>query len=306
MIKRVRIRSGFAAELDCLKNRTFEFGPRVTVIYGPNGCGKTSLLKIMAGHTGITTAAGFLTKAGWSGPPPLVDREIKKGKFPMLFHKNTWGNCEALMTWDGMPCLYNSSSITDYATRPSHFMKPGKYVDGMTSPEDYLAMIANNPSHGQRRLHGISRVAKELKKIKNTIPYVSMRGCQYELCEAHYVEYIRKLTNNGQRRSRCTVLWDDPDRGLDLMSQFSLFGSALRTLSAENGFQFIVATQSPIPALFPNYDWLRIIEMQEGYLDQYHGVFRFIEKAKKNFEIKRKKQNRESPSSINVAELDYS
>lgn len=278
MIKRIKVRSGYASELKCLKDRTFEFSPRVNVLYGPNGCGKSTLLSIMGGYTGIPTEERYDCNNGWSGPPPLNDWEVGDGKFPRLFSKNTIGHCEALVSWDGMPAFLNSGHLSD-ATLPHFTWHGGETPD---EAREELLMICH-PNEGHKRMESIKKV---IEQLKNHVPdlHLKMVGTQHELSEAHYVEYIKKLTDDGKRRTKPTLLWDGPDCNLGVYWQFFLFGTILRQLSQD--FQIIVATHSPIPILFPNYDWVTIIDMQEGYLDECRHIFKFLENTRENFEQK--------------------
>jgi predicted ATPase len=59
MINRVKVLKGFASELVCLQGRVFQFSDGFNVLFGSNGCGKSSLMKCIKAYCAVE-------HAGWS------------------------------------------------------------------------------------------------------------------------------------------------------------------------------------------------------------------------------------------------
>jgi predicted AAA+ superfamily ATPase len=92
MITKAEVLSGFAAKLPAF-GKSYEFGPGLNVLFGPNGCGKTTMVGILGAYSG--------TQAGWSRflDPPFG--EAKDTRFPKRFKQISPGKCEANVHWDG-------------------------------------------------------------------------------------------------------------------------------------------------------------------------------------------------------------
>jgi len=77
MITKAKATSGFSIKLDALKGRAYTFKPGLNILFGPNGCGKTTLLKILGAYSG--------TEAGWSRfLDPSIGDDGRSG-FPKRF-----------------------------------------------------------------------------------------------------------------------------------------------------------------------------------------------------------------------------
>lgn len=262
-IRRIKMRSGYAAELENLKDRIFEFTPGLNVLFGPNGCGKSTLLKVMAGHTGINTSktGASSRQGGWSGPPKSWRTESKK--FPTHFKDTTVGNCEANMRWDGMPVFLNSASLSDTPTM-THFMhNVDDSPDGMTDIGEQIGMMNAKISEGQMRMHKLAKVIARIRDPKKRPPPYTEMKSNDNVTEAAYVDYIMKQSRDGAH----TLLWDEPDRSIALPYQMRFLTNVLKDL-VEEGLQIIMATHSIFPILHQDADWINIVDVQEGYVTE--------------------------------------
>ena len=59
MIDSVKVLSGYMAKLPDVGDKIFRFESGLNILFGPNGCGKSSLLKLLAGYTAAISG-------GWS------------------------------------------------------------------------------------------------------------------------------------------------------------------------------------------------------------------------------------------------
>ena len=68
MIGSITFRSGYPTRLRGIGTRRIEFNPRLNILYGPNGSGKTTILRALATATGCA-------RGGWPTDTALVSYE---------------------------------------------------------------------------------------------------------------------------------------------------------------------------------------------------------------------------------------
>jgi len=218
MISSLKVCSGFAEKL--LK-RKISFSDGLNVLFGPNGCGKTTALNIIAAHCSIDYRDG-----GWSkvrpGTDPFKDRVTEM----------TVEKCKADVNWDGTPTLYSKATVLQsaYFDWDNPLMSVADQIVGIKSASDgefKIMTLANaikqmrsapGPDHLLERPKGLSGVSDE-----------RMSG---------FFDHIKSLSRDG----KLTVLLDEPDRSLSIPNQ-SLIWARMAEVTAL--FQVIVASHSP-------------------------------------------------------------
>ena len=150
MITHLKFKSGFATQLPHFAGRTFEFKPGLNILFGPNGCGKSTVLNTVKGYCSIA-------EGGWSAiVDPMTIGARNVSDFPHALTKFTPGNCVADVGWDGTPSLYNKGEIdlsTDW-----FFYKQGKMSDGITTEEEHMKFLMDKPSTGQYRINRLNKI----------------------------------------------------------------------------------------------------------------------------------------------------
>jgi len=240
MINHIRFNTGYATKLANVGHNTFTFNDRINVLFGPNGCGKSTILKTIAAYCAITDT-------GWSSyTDPKQYPNDERRFFPINYSILAPGNCTADVGWDGTPSLFNAGEI---AADDSWFFKNvGQNKDNVFSESEQMLAMINKPSSGEYR-------AYQINKILNMIAKNAPSALMGEPKSQGEVDYIRSLPRNGKR----TILFDEPERSLSLPKQLALFG-ALDNF--ENDYQLIISTHSPLILFKPN---INLIDVEPGY-----------------------------------------
>lgn len=253
MIKGVKLHNGFVTELPAFKeNRILEFSDKLSVLFGKNASGKSTILKILKAYCGIE-------KGGWS----RISSELALGAqveshFPYVYRAYSPGQCDATVLWDGVPSFYNDGDIKiDQWAWFTH--KSILSEDGMTSEEEQMQFMIDKPSSGQYRMSKLNKLFNMLQNPPDLTQYVSSHPAQ--IAESNY---IKKLPRNG----KVTLLLDEPERALSVPKQLELF-QLLEKMS--NDYQIIIATHSPF-VLF-NVE-CKLFDLEEGYANQCIDIFK--------------------------------
>lgn len=253
MIRGIKLHNGFVTDLPAFQNRrVLEFSDGLSVLFGSNGCGKSSILKILKAYCGIE-------KGGWS----RISSELALGAqveshFPYVYRAYSPGQCDATVLWDGTPSFYNDGDIKiDQWAWFTHNEILSE--DGMTSEEEQMQFMMDKPSSGQYRMAKLNKLFNMLQNPPNLTKYVSNHPAQ--IAESNY---IRKLPRDG----KVTLLLDEPERALSVPKQLELF-KLLERMS--NDFQIIIATHSPF-VLF-GVD-CKLFDLEEGYAQECVNIFR--------------------------------
>lgn len=255
MIKSATIKTGFASQLEAIKGKNFKFTPGLNVLFGPNGCGKTSMLKILGAYSG--------TEAGWSkfiepiNLHLLMDEEEKKKvKFPSCFSAISPGKCEAKVDWDGTATFLTSATMDAV---PSYVGNDSE--DGLASASELIGQMVGKLSQGQVRIHRLLK----MRELSKNLPDLTKLPGSYKSVNSSWTDamdlfanYVKTLPREGPG----TILLDEPDRSLSIPNQVDLWTIVMQKLSEK--FQVIVATHCE----YALYVDCNMIEMIPGYVDQ--------------------------------------
>jgi predicted ATPase len=256
MINNIKFVSGFPLNFPHIKDRTISFNKGFNVLFGENGCAKSTILKTLAAYSGIE-------RGGWSqisNPAKLASRSV--AHFPYVYKAYTPANLDAIVEWDGVPTFYNDSEMLNKNNFTWFFDNDKLSEDGITTGAEQLDVMAAKPSSGQYRIHKINKIMQVIQHIPNlTIIPADISDKESALSE---VKYIQSLPRNG----KSTLLFDEPEKALALPKQLELFNTLL-TLSEH--FQVIIATHSPFILFFTGAN---IIDVNPGYVNLCRSLIR--------------------------------
>lgn len=251
MIYKVKIKDNknapihYLSDLDNFQNgKQYVFTPGVNLIVGENGCGKTTLMKLLQAYLLI-------------GQQQCEEKNVRK-----LFEDYKLKDGEML---DGIDVY------ADYMTNIFRMAHPEEYKGetgiGLQNFENFgtLGMIMNS-STGEGVTTAITNLWKLMFSNKASLSFPKLDGWLKEKYSA-YLDYVREhRIKPTEEEKEVTILLDEPDRNLSLDNIKEIQG----ILSFHKPHTQIIAVIHN-PLLIYNLskiEGINIIEMTEGYVDK--------------------------------------
>lgn len=262
MITHIQFRDGFPLQLPHFvqdrTSRRFEFTQGVNVLFGPNGCGKSTILNTIKAYC-------FIDKGGWTRIlDPLMFGMNTRRDLPHALAYFAPARCSAIVGWDGSPTLFNKGDIE--LSKESFFYNSGNLDDGITTQMEHVQFLADQPSTGQFRINRLNKIRDLIASPPPLARPINIPSPKVAAAIDEQIAYIKSLNSTG----RCTLLLDEPERALSIPMQRELFN-----LISEIGqfAQVIVATHSP---LFFNIDNINLIDVVPGYSAETRDIINQI------------------------------
>ena len=263
-----------------LVGKTFKFvDKKVNVLFGPNACGKSTVLKSIAGTTlvkdGFTTIYGAneIIHRGW-------DAMTKKDLDEHILHCN--GNTSTVK-WDGTPIYFDKFSTT-YAKNNHEIGGLIGNVFGSLGEEMIYRLDKNKISDGQNTNYLLSRVLRYAKENRSTeeviAPFAKKIGKMNDVWDNVYqlqIDYLKSFEKYSEK-APTTFVFDEIDKSLDIMTVFELYKQALPYIVEEYGCQIILVSHNPLvlaDAIY-NDEHYNVISMVEGYTDEARKILKSI------------------------------
>lgn len=246
----------YLPNLNSFKNGTeYIFKPGVNVIVGENGCGKTTLMKLIEAYLMVDKEE--------------CDRGIYNSNISRLFDKGKWDEEKSLL--DGV------SVFADYEKNTFRLCHVAEKDN-----DDVMKSFRNfGTSFEQRHASTGEGVHMALSSLFNMMFSSDARltydYSQFQKDYPQYVEYITKHRNSST--DEWTILMDEPDRNLDIENIDEIKG----ILSYHKPqAQIIAVVHNPLLIYsLSNNPEVNVIEMTKGYVKKVKDIINSILKFNK-------------------------
>jgi len=270
MITHIQFKHGYALKLPCVQDRVFKFTPGINILFGPNGCGKSTIIKTLKAYCGIQ-------KGGWTqiNDPTAIGTTSTSLGFPMAYAKFAPGECYASVGWTGNPTFFNDGDIK--VSETFFFENVGQSEDGITTEREQMEALMKKPSSGQYRIDRLNKVLNLITTppVVENIPDRISRAGNQSFAEREK-QYLHSLGQTGP----LTILLDEPERSLSLPKQKQLLCEAIP--KQMGNLQVIIATHSVFALEIPG---VNIIDMEPGYVNVCKEILNFSNTGQSQLEM---------------------
>lgn len=256
-----------------LRDKTVSFAQdKVNVLFGPNGCGKTTIIKTIANHClcGDEDSNDGFTNLMKHRPGFSFDEYRDYDALLKEQIESSSGN-QAEISWDGGPVFYENLTQRDKRSRGVF----GALVGGLIeSPAEELLwhFDGNKISAGQKTLYLIRKINSILGKIPRPEELIEANRNKHKRANSLWqgildaqLKYYKSFYK-GYSEVKPTILLDEIDRSLDLLNVLVLYTELLPKIVSD-GCQIILVSHSPlmITKKIMESEYYNVISLDDKY-----------------------------------------
>lgn len=261
----------------CLIGRKFEFEDgKINLIFGPNACGKTTILRAIAGNAG--TVDGYAHLASPSDMKMYNFSDSEDEDVNMRKHLDDIMRNTAEIEWDGVPIYYDN-----FSNRKSYGIFGelcGSVLGESAGGELSYHLTKNVTSNGQMSIYLLKKLLEIAKKhlcyadifsehINDDGTYKLKGNDIWNKCYRMQLDYYLGFEKSFEK-SPGTFLFDEIDKSLDILNIYTLYTSVLPEFVKQTGVQVILISHSPLVLMdkIRNNDMYNFISMDEDYTNE--------------------------------------
>lgn len=210
--------------------KTFEFFPdRINILFGPNQCGKTTLLRAIANNIGIVDGWPKIFK--YISKEETYEDRLKKGNLLGNLIANT-----AVLDWDGAPTYYENFRDTMTNRNYGSF---GDMAGSIFDDHSEIGFIMNKTRLSEGQLSNIILCRLIDKFYKKEVYWEDvLKGASEK-----QIDYFTSFP--GAKDGIRTILLDESERSFDIKTQWDYIYGVLPGMKEKLGVQLIIASHSP-------------------------------------------------------------
>ena len=261
--------------LSCSKNligKKFQFDDKkINIIFGSNGCGKSTILKAIAGKALIDDEYSKffqpLDFPGWFDDGRFaVDKKISE------LSMNT-----AKVEWTGNPVYCNNFSNTLRNGGMMIGSIQGSILGDLSDEIFYRMNMEKRASDGQKAAFVFNRIVKiasgrkSLKEVLKPYEKKFLEGnVTWERCGRNQLEYFQQF-EDFDKECPTTIVLDEVDKSLDIITVSMLYREILPMIVEKTGCQIITVSHNPLilsDKIAGNKDMYNLISLDEDYTER--------------------------------------
>ena len=253
-----------------LAGKTFTFAEdKINVIFGPNGSGKTTILKALAGEAfckdGFLSLGEPLAVGGWAEDKTEEDViRYKEGK--------KCNTCEVV--WTGNPVYYDNFEQT-YREGYGFFGGIGGSALGNGLETEMLYRLGvGTISAGQNTAFIFSKVLARLKEAKTLKALIEQKyagdmehsNLTWRKCWQAQIDFLSKH-EDFDKEVPASVIFDEMDKSLDITKVITVYTKLFPAILEKTGMQVITVSHNPVilsDEIFNNPKY-NIISIDDAY-----------------------------------------
>ena len=274
-------------ELGCSKNlvgRTFTFdAKKINVLFGPNACGKSTIIRAIAGHALIDQDgySSLCSPAEFDYGSVFEDRAPEEDRIDQRIQRLSRNTSE--VDWDGAPVYYhNFEAVLEKSGHAAGSLTDASVLIGSTADEVNYLMTRKIASQGQNTTLLLKRVLdtvgtprslselfqKEQDSVNGIGKYINDTWKSAYKDQLDYLSCFEKFNV----LSPATILFDEIDKSLDTMTVWQLYTYFLPKYIEKTGVQIILVTHNPLVmmrSLRTDESLFNIINVDEEYTKSF-------------------------------------
>lgn len=263
-----------------LIGKEFNFEPgKLNIIFGPNGCGKTTILKAIAGTAGIV--GDGMTRPG--DPLDVFGWDDKESVEAVAKHVEKLKQNTADVVWDGNVVYYDNFAHT--------FNQGNSFIGGLEGTalgsfgdEITFRVAGSKTNAGKRAMWMLGNVLEYQKRgltIKKIFePFLKNKRQNDTWYKSYNTQdkYFQQFENY-DKEVPMTILFDEPEVNFDIMTVWNLYHNAFPTICEKMGTQIITVSHSPIVMCedIINNEHINLISLDESYTKSVKGLLQTMQ-----------------------------
>lgn len=270
--------------LSCSNNligKKFSFdNKKINILFGPNGCGKSTILNTIAGKALISDGySRFFEPLDFPGGFNGGERYVVENLISKL-SMNT-----ANVEWSGNPIYCNNFSDTLKNGGMMFGGLQGSILGNISEEIFYRMNIDNKSSDGQKTVfifNRIFKIASGKKSLKDIISPYSEKFLNanetWKKCGQVQLEHFKQF-EDFEKECPSTIVLDEVDKSLDIITVSTLYREFFPMIVEKTGCQIITVSHNPLilsDKIAGDKETYNLISLEPDYTEKAKKVIKSL------------------------------